>query len=43
MKEFLVDEFHLVDLGNQDIRSFGEMRLMWVTPGIELARKARQF
>lgn len=43
MKEFLVDEFHLVDLGNQDIRSFGEMRLMRVTPGIELARKARQF
>lgn len=43
MKEFLVDEFHLVDLGKQDIRSFGEMRLMRVSPGIELARKARHF
>ena len=43
MKEFLVDEFQLVDLGKQDIRSFGEIRLMRVSPGIELARKARQY
>ncbi|MCV0426506.1 MAG: adenylate/guanylate cyclase domain-containing protein [Roseibium sp.] len=43
MKEFLVDEFQLVDLGKQEIRSFGEIRLMRVSPGIELARKARQF
>ncbi|WP_428648025.1 adenylate/guanylate cyclase domain-containing protein [Roseibium sp.] len=43
MKEFLVEEFQLADLGKQDIRSFGEMRLMKVSPGIELARKASQF
>lgn len=43
MKEFLVEEFHLDDLGKQDIRSFGEMRLIKVSPGIELTRKAGQF
>ncbi|POF32732.1 adenylate/guanylate cyclase domain-containing protein [Roseibium marinum] len=43
MEEFLADEFHLTDLGKQDIRSFGELRLMRVSPGTELARKARQF
>ncbi|TYC66370.1 adenylate/guanylate cyclase domain-containing protein [Stappia sp. BW2] len=43
MKEFLVDEFHLEDLGKRDIRSFGEMRLMRVNPGVELAHRARQF
>jgi class 3 adenylate cyclase len=43
MKEFLVDEFHLEDLGKRDIRSFGEMRLMRVNPGVELAHRVRQF
>ena len=43
MKEFLVDEFHLEDLGKREIRSFGEMRLMRVNPGVELAHRARQF
>jgi hypothetical protein len=43
MKEFLVEEFHLDDLGKQEIRSFGEMRLMRISPGIELARKAGRF
>jgi hypothetical protein len=43
MKEFLVEEFHLDDLGKQDVRSFGEMRLMRVSPGIELTRQAGRF
>ena len=43
MKEFLVDEFQLEDLGRREIRSFGEIRLMRVNPGIELAQKVRQF
>ncbi len=43
MKEYLVEEFQLTDLGKQNIRSFGEIRLMRVSPGIELARKASQF
>ncbi|MGX1499511.1 adenylate cyclase [Labrenzia sp. MBR-25] len=43
MKEFLVDEFQLEDLGKREIRSFGEMRLMRVNPGVELAHRARQF
>jgi len=43
MKEYLVEEFHLDDLGKQEIHSFGEMRLMRVSPGIELARQAGRF
>ncbi|MBA5776861.1 adenylate/guanylate cyclase domain-containing protein [Stappia sp. F7233] len=43
MKEALVEEFHLDDLGRHDIRGIGEMRLMRVGAGIELARKSRQF
>jgi class 3 adenylate cyclase len=43
MKEFLLDEFQLEDLGKREIRSFGEMRLMRVNPGIELSQRVRQF
>lgn len=43
MKENLVEEFKLTDIGKQDIRGLGEMRLLNVGPGIELSRKARQF
>ncbi|WP_421980244.1 adenylate/guanylate cyclase domain-containing protein [Roseibium sp.] len=43
MKEYLVEEFHLDDLGKQEVRSFGEMRLMRVSPGIELTRKTGRF
>lgn len=43
MKENLVEEFHLDDLGRHEVRGIGEMRLMRVGAGIELARKSRQF
>ncbi len=43
MKEGLVEEFQLADLGMQEIRGIGEMRLMRVSPGIELARKASRY
>lgn len=40
MKQDLIDEFQLADLGSQDIRGLGEMRLLRVTaaPDRQLGR-----
>jgi class 3 adenylate cyclase len=43
MTDSLVEEFQLSDLGPQEIRGLGQMRLMRVSPGIELARKSSRF
>jgi class 3 adenylate cyclase len=43
MKESLVEEFQLSDLGPQEVRGLGSMRLMRVKAGVELARKSSRF
>ena len=43
MKDNLVDEFQLADEGVHAVRGLGEMRLMRVSPGLELTRRAQRF